>query len=227
MMVMLWCAVACIVTRGQAAPASGRSDGRTVGAQLAAAARARVADILDPSRSAVLLPVLDNDTTPVQALAVNQLLGVCGIPGWPTNHSGEMGAAKGMCRVATERPWAFPFDHGLHCNMVNEWYFFVGTFDLGETVIGIEFMFSFEKLQPDPECSCEYDARNSSSGGSSFDGRGSPLRSGDASGRLAEVQFAVVVAPKVRVTGCSRVRTCHQLSTAPIFSCPGTVPCVM
>ena len=159
---------------------------------LASTARDRVQAVVDPQRAAVLLRALDNQTTPVQALAVNRLLGVCGVPEWPSGY-GEMGAARGMCRVAEQRPWDFPFDHGLHCNMVDEWFFFVGAFHVNDTVLGVELMFSFSKLAPDPQCTCEYDTPTRNRTDSKPHRQ---LRTHDPSGRLAEVQFAVIVAPK-------------------------------
>ena len=181
------------------------------GADLGAATRQRVSQVLDARRAGVINAALDNRTTPVQALAVNQLLGVCGIPGWPTGN-GDMGAWRGACRLSRQREWVFPYDHGLHCNMVNEWFFFVGTFHVDETVLGVELMFSFEKLVPDPypSCPCEYDANSTLR-----PRRGAPPRLQDPSGRLAEVQFAVIVAPK-RLDGSAVSPKARHRQAAPV-----------
>lgn len=161
------------------------------GVDLGALTRQRVQQVLDRPRAEVLNASLGDGTTAAQALAINNLLGVCGIPGWPTGN-GDMGAWDGMCRVKAERPWRWPFDHGLHCNMVNEWYFFVGTFHLHDVVIGVEFMLSFQKLAPDGHCTCEYDAN------STLPPLGTRPRLSDPSGRLAEAQLSVIVAPTQR-----------------------------
>ena len=175
---------------------------------LGALTRQRVQQVLDTTRATVLNASLDDGTTPAQALAVNNLLGVCGIPGWPTGN-GDMGAWNGMCRVKDERPWRWPFDHGLHCNMVNEWYFFVGAFHLDDTVVGVEFMISFQKLAPDAHCACEYDIN------STHQPLDAKPRLGDPSGRLAEVQFAVVVAPKQR-NGSAVSSEAHHYQATPL-----------
>jgi hypothetical protein len=178
------------------------------GAALGALTRERVSQVLDAQRAAVLNAALDNRTTPTQALAVNNLLGVCGIPGWPSGN-GDMGAWKGMCRVTRERAWRWPFDHGLHCNMVNEWFFFVGTFHVDGVVLGVELMFSFQKLAPDASCACEYDVN------STLPPLGAKPRVRDPSGRLAEVQFAVIVAPK-RLDGSAVSPAARHLQAEPL-----------
>ena len=96
----------CAATAAAATAGDGVGSAADEGAAaptLGALTRDRVSAVLDPHRASVLNAALGNTTTtPTQALAVNNLLGVCGIPGWPTGH-GEMGAWKGMCRVQDER----------------------------------------------------------------------------------------------------------------------------
>jgi hypothetical protein len=150
-------------------------------------ARARVSGLgstTDP-RLGLLLPVLDNATTPEQAFAVNTLLGVNLIES-PLSFRPPLSAASGMCRLGETRSWDFPADHGLRCNMVQEWFFAVGTFDLGDAVVGYELMFNFQQLTPS-KCACEYDKSYTPGG---------PPRLTDPDGRLVEVQFAVISGPK-------------------------------
>ena len=149
---------------------------------------ARVSDLVSTTdeRHGLLLSALDNATTPEQALAVNTLLGVNFIVN-PLSARPPMSAASGMCRLGKQRPWDFPTDHGLHCNQVQEWFFFVGTFDVGGSVVGYELMLNFQKLAPSSSCTCDY-----------ADGYvpGGPTRLSEEDGRLVEVQFAVVAGAK-------------------------------
>ena len=106
-------------------------------------------DLVDKNdkRLELLLPALDNETTPEQALAVNTLLGVNFIHN-PLSRGPAMSAVSGMCRLGSRRQWDFPGDHGLHCNMVTEWCFAVGTFDVGTHVVGYELMIHFRRSHP-------------------------------------------------------------------------------
>ena len=149
--------------------------------------------LLGKKRLAVLAEKLDKNTTVQQIMAMNSILGVNTVRG---PFSSDASTAASMCRVKSKRDWSFVAnqtssgaDHGLHCNMAEEWFFFVGTFDTGDAVVGYELMFSFETLVAD-KCTCE------------FDHEGTPKQAGgarltDPGGRLLDVQFAVTVGPKL------------------------------
>ena len=92
-------------------------------ADLASRAQKRISDVFDERRARILNDAIGDEVTAAQLLAVTRLLGDNFIP----TEKGEMGSAKGMCRVNETRPWDWRFDHGLHCNIVDEWYFAVGS----------------------------------------------------------------------------------------------------
>ena len=196
-MMLLWLALA-----GQLPP---QSDLSAVALGQRTSARVSALVGAGDKRLGLLLPALDNTTTPAQALAVNTLLGVNFIVN-PLSTQPPMSAANGMCRLGRQRPWAFPTDHGLHCNQVQEWFFFVGTFDVGNSVVGYELMINFQKLAPSSTCTCDY--------GSDYV-PGGPARLQEEDGRLVEVQFAVVAGEK-QANGSAAGKGTHQ--QAPVLS---------
>ena len=161
-------------------------------ADLASRAQKRISDVFDERRARILNDAIGDEVTAAQLLAVTRLLGDNFIP----TEKGEMGSAKGMCRVNETRPWDWRFDHGLHCNIVDEWYFAVGSHleTDSEDVVSFVVALAFQKPFP-TACVCDY--------GTSAPRPTAP-RLTDAGGRFVDVLLAVARGPRGGAANFSR-----------------------
>ena len=163
-------------------------------ADLASRARARISDVFDERRARLLNGAIGETVSARQLLALTRLLGDNFIP---TSSKEEMGSAKGMCRVNETRPYDFRFDHGLHCNIVDEWFFAVGSHlptemgsrvpEMGSPGVVVSFVvaLAFQKMFPSA-CACDYGVDAP---------RPTAPRLGDAGGRAVDALFAVARGP--------------------------------
>ena len=170
---------------------------------LASRARARISDVFDERRARLLNGAIGETVSARQLLALTRLLGDNFIP---TASKEEMGSAKGMCRVNETRPYDFRSDHGLHCNIVDEWFFAVGSHlptemgsrvpEMGSPGVVVSFVvaLAFQKMFPSA-CACDYGVDAP---------RPTAPRLGDAGGRAVDALFAVARGPPGGATNFSR-----------------------